>query len=409
MNKTIESVIISLEGLGKALRQTYAENSILSNAWGWNHPPLSTGDLAHLLDNLSYKLKLIEFNEIDKELEEEIAEIPKRVEIFKSSTLPFLSNSNALQAISVYSQLVLWITNTLDPLFSWETIKDTKVLPNQISKKLRSIQSEINEIVPNKEDLKRQIDLINNAVEAAENLPTDLEALKDARNKVNKLSTDTVELYGKIDVYYKMVEDASEKIKIKKEEADKLVAQCEEAYKITTTKGLAAAFDQRANKLSTSMWFWVAGLLSALGIGIYISSQRFELLYSAMNSQKPTEYIWIQLFLSFLSLGAPIWFAWIATRQIGERFKLSEDYAFKSSVAKAYEGYRKEAARIDKDLELRLFSSALSRLEEAPLRLMETQHYGSPLHELISSRQKKVVENASEPKNNSTSMVTNKN
>lgn len=53
--------------------------------------------------------------------------------------------------------------------------------------------------------------------------------------------------------------------------------------------------------------------------------------------------------------------------------------------AKAYEGYRKEAARLDEAFEARLFSSALSRLEEAPLRLVENTTHGSPWHELISS------------------------
>lgn len=63
-----------------------------------------------------------------------------------------------------------------------------------------------------------------------------------------------------------------------------------------------------------------------------------------------------------------MWFAWLATKQIGQRFHLAEDYAFKASVAKAYEGYRKEAARIDPEFEARLFGSALTRLDEAPLR-----------------------------------------
>lgn len=32
-----------------------------------------------------------------------------------------------------------------------------------------------------------------------------------------------------------------------------------------------------------------------------------------------------------------------------------------------------------------MFSSALSRLEEAPLRLVEDEYHGSPWHELFSS------------------------
>lgn len=93
----------------------------------------------------------------------------------------------------------------------------------------------------------------------------------------------------------------------------------------------------------------------------------------------------INLFLAALSVGAPIWFGWMATKQINQRFRLSEDYAFKAAVSRAYEGYRKEAARIDKDMEARLLASALSRLDEQPLRFVETDNHGSPWHELASS------------------------
>lgn len=33
----------------------------------------------------------------------------------------------------------------------------------------------------------------------------------------------------------------------------------------------------------------------------------------------------VNLLLSLLSVGAPVWFAWLATKQIGQRFRLAED------------------------------------------------------------------------------------
>lgn len=387
MNPTIQSVITSLDDLATSVRNAYTDNRTMNEIWGWNFPALSRNDLADLALNLSSRLKEFNFDEIDENLRVQLDEIPLRVSVFKTRTLTYLFNGHGQQATPIYMSLIEWITNLIEPLFGWQSMQDHKALPNQLSRRLRSIQSELNEIVPEKEELKSQILLIQDATAAAESLPTDLESLKEARNKVNKFSTDSAELYGKIDSYLQTVQDISDQISGKKNEADKLVAQCEEAYKITTTKGLAAAFDQRANRLSTSMWLWVLGLLIALGIGIYIGSHRFDVLKSAMDLKVPSGYIWIQIFLSILSLGAPVWFAWIATKQISQRFKLAEDYAYKASVAKAYEGYRKEAARIDENLENRLFSSALTRLEEAPLRLMESEHHGSPWHELITSSQ----------------------
>ena len=134
------------------------------------------------------------------------------------------------------------------------------------------------------------------------------------------------------------------------------------------------------------MWAWVVGLIAALGLGSLIGAHRLEVLSAALQSPTPNwGGIVTQVVLSLLSVGAPLWFAWLATKQVGQRFRLAEDYAFKASVAKAYEGYRKEAARIDPDFEHRLFESALARLDEAPLRLVEVGSHGSPWHEAANS------------------------
>jgi hypothetical protein len=96
--------------------------------------------------------------------------------------------------------------------------------------------------------------------------------------------------------------------------------------------------------IDLSMWAWVVGLVAALGIGSYIGAHRFEVLSAALQAPNPN---WGELpcklsflffsFFSFLSVGAPLWFAWLATKQIGQRFRLTEDYALKATVAKAYE------------------------------------------------------------------------
>jgi len=134
------------------------------------------------------------------------------------------------------------------------------------------------------------------------------------------------------------------------------------------------------------MWGWVAGLIASLITGgIFGSLQLKSLGYELSNPQAQSFSIGINLVLSILSVGGPVWFAWLSTKQIGQRFRLSEDYAFKASISRAYEGYRREAARIDPDLEKQLLSSALSRLDEQPLRLVENDSFGSPWHEFLAS------------------------
>lgn len=386
MNNTLQTICNSLDDLSNSILKAYTDDRTMTEIWGWNFPPLTRSDLANLASNISDRIKESNIEEVNSDLNELLEDVPERIRVFKGTTLQYLFNGHGQTATPTYISLIEWVSAMVEPLFSWQVMQDNKALPNQLARKLRSIQAELSEIVPEKEELKNQIKLIKEATEAAESLPTDLESLKEARAKVNKFSTDAAELYGKIDTYFKDSDKTTQKITDKKEEADKLVAQCEEAYKITTTKGLAAAFDQRAIKLSQTMWIWVGGLLLSLVAGGLIGASRFEALAKSLQVANPQwGVIWMDFILSIIGLAAPIWFAWLATKQISQRFRLSEDYAFKASVAKAYEGYRREAARIDEAFEARLFSSALTRLEEAPLRLVENDYHGSPWHEFFSS------------------------
>ena len=385
MHQTIKNLIFSIDKLAEQVTSGYSDDRLMTVIWGWNHPALSPSDLGQMAFDICEQLQTIEITEIDEDLDERLQEIPTKIESFISTTLPYLFNGNGVTAAPLYMALVTFISHAIQPLFGWDTLQDSKAMPKELIRRLRSIQADINNMTPEKEELKNQIMLIQSATSAAESLPTDLEQLREARIKVDKFSTDSAEKFGKIESYLSTITSIYTDIVVKKDEADRLVAQCEEAYRITTTKGLAAAFDQRANRLSNSMWTWVAGLFGALGVGTWICSHRFEVLNQALTNNQNSSYIWVQIVLAGLSLGAPIWFAWVATKQISQRFKLAEDYAFKASVAKAYEGYRKEAARIDEDFEHRLFDSALTRLEEAPLRVMDGEHHGSPWQEFFAS------------------------
>lgn len=386
MNEALNTLAKSLDELSAVVLRSWSEDRTLREAFGWHHPALTRHDLARIPASIASRIREANVNGLDKEIEARIVDFPRRLQLLHSETIPFMFNGNGHQAVPPYMDTLNGLKSILEPLFGWQTLQDTKAMPVQLAKRLRSIQAELEAIVPNKEAIEQQIRLIHEATEAAESLPADLQSLKEARNTISKLSGESSELYGKIDDRHNKASDSLSQILAKKDEAEKLVQQCGEAYRVTTSIGLAGAFDQRAKRLSSSMWVWVAGLLIALTIGAYIGSHRVQLLSSAISDKEPHwGVIWMHVVLSLLSVGAPLWFAWLATKQVGQRFRLAEDYAFKASVAKAYEGYRREAARIDEAFEARLFSSALTRLEEAPLRLVEGETHGSPWHELISS------------------------
>lgn len=134
----------------------------------------------------------------------------------------------------------------------------------------------------------------------------------------------------------------------------------------------------------------MGGLAGSLILGGMLGAHQLTRVSEVLKSGvgRDASSIWIDLLLALLSVGGSVWFAWISTKQIGQRFRLAEDYGYKASISKAYEGYRREAEElsgIDPTFQSRLFASALSRLEELPLRLVESSTHGSPWHELLSS------------------------
>lgn len=384
MNVILKDLCDALDELSLKVLESWHDNQPLKNVYGWHHPPLTRQELADIPKKLSINIRKSDISLLDNELSEVISLIPERLKLLYPDTIPYMFNGHGNQAIPTYLSTLEWVEKILQPLFSWDVLQDTKSLPPSLNRRLRGIQTELDNLVPNKELLSKQISLINDATEAAENLPTDLQSLKEARHQVSELEKDSAFDRKKISEHKASVEAQLKAINDFNLQAQKLVENCEDAYRITTTKGLAGAFDKRASDLKWSMRLWVIGLLFALSIGAYIGHSRLEVLTQALTD--PTlswGVIWIQVILSFTSVLAPLWFAWLATKQISQRFKLAEDYDFKASVAKAYEGYKKEASKIDAEFEARLFNVALTRLEEAPLRLVDTENHASPSQEII--------------------------
>lgn len=387
MNPTLSNICVALDELHQVVLASWSNDRTVNEVHGWHHPSLTRHDLAGLPLALAGRLREANIEMVEKELEAHLKDVPRRLGLLHPTTVPHMFNGNGHQAIPAFIGTLDALANALRPVLGWQVLANNKAMPAKLANRLSSIQAEIDLIVPNKEALASRVKQIEDATEAADSLPQDLQRLRDARVEIANLLKESNAKAIEIGIDKGVSTTSCEDIKLMQGQAAKLVEQCEEAYRITTTKGLASAFDQRASSLATSMWIWVAGLLVALYFGADIGANRIQLLSGSLNAAEPRwGVIWMQALLSFLTIGGPLWFSWLATKQIGQRFRLAEDYAFKATVAKAYEGYRREAARIDEVFEARLFSAALSRLEEAPLRLVEGATHGSPWHELISSQ-----------------------
>ncbi|WP_165500961.1 hypothetical protein, partial [Lelliottia amnigena] len=314
--------------------------------------------------------------------------LPHRIHNLQSVIVPQLFGTNSSSAVSSFIETILFIIQYLDDVFTLERLDNANLLPRNMTRKIKSMEARLNKAAPDIESLESKIKKINDAHIAAENIPVDLEELRSYNKQAVELKDKINKSTFNLGVLEENGRSILEKLEQQNIEAAKYLAMCEEAIRASTSKGLAGAFEIKADKLNKSIQLWVFGLAGALSAGGYVGFERLKVLSDVLNNSNPNTVVIItQLLLSFFSIGAPLWFAWLSTKQINQRFKLAEDYAFKASVAKAYEGYRNEASKVSNgEFEKRLFDSALSRLEEAPLRFVKDDDHATPWNELLNSK-----------------------
>ena len=395
MNATLALLEKELEAIKGSILATVPNNEPFNIAHGnWSFAGVTRDDL------ILYSTSLIEYIQLRKEIlakenESILSDYIRRLTFLRGNTVPQLWGGNSALATSSYISTMVSLKNILEKSLDKDDVEnvENRILEanltlKNIMKPLRAIEARVLEINTRSIDLNEKVNVIEQAHETANQLPTDLVTLNESRLKLENLLKASDIDKTEIEKTLNNVLAIQASIEAKSKEATAIIGRCDTAYRAITSQGLASAFDKRSQTLNISMWIWVVGLVISLYLGFHIGSTQlhsFAALISSTTIINPTK-IWIDLILSLLSIGAPVWFAWISTKQIGQRFRLSEDYAYKSSISSAYEGYRREAEFLDPEFQARLFSSALSRLDEVPLRLVEKDTHGSPMHELANSK-----------------------
>ncbi|MEN6586990.1 MAG: hypothetical protein ABFE02_13200 [Sulfuricella sp.] len=385
MHPTLELIKKELEQLAATVKSTITNNEPFNIAHGnWSFPGVTRDELAQAATSLVEMIESRGGDEL-KANEAILADYPRRILFLRSNTIAQIWG-NPPVGVAAYQLTLDSLRKALEPTFGGsgvEAIEADKEL-KRLLKQLRAIEVRISDLDPRSEKLDEMVARIEQAHETADQLPTDMEMLKESREQLQDLLRGSTKDRAMVENILIEMRESREQLDKNAKEAAAIIERCDASYRATTSEGLASAFAERSKALNLSMWIWVGGLVIALILGAIIGSKQLQSLAEVIKGPHDGS-VWVNLILSLLSIGAPIWFAWIATKQIGQRFRLAEDYGYKASISKAYEGYRREAALLDPAFQARLFSSALTRLDELPLRLVETDTHGSPWHELASS------------------------
>ncbi|ELQ6019729.1 hypothetical protein R2217_002859 [Cronobacter turicensis] len=422
MNPKLNELKEKLDNLHTALDGLQFQSDDLIDLGAYTFPFLHSTDLVYFPKMLSEKISKMGKYEPSNEDLDVIDSLIYDLDRAQPNIDHITHGNSSVSQTAVYSYLLsmLYISIEINELFSFAVLKDKDLLPKKIISRLELYHSGLASIEEKSGSIEGKIKTINEAYDAAENLPTTLKMLRDTNQEIDDLKRTSSSDYSEIEKKLKLAQDGAKEIEELKDTAAKLsqdaiaeakdylsklrdeaqtyIDRCEEAFRTTTSKGLAGAFQDKAEKLNLSIRYWVGGLIAALIAGACVGYLRLNALETYLsNPDSSGVKLAIQLILSFLSVGAPLWFAWLSTKQIGQRFRLAEDYEFKASVSKAYEGYRREAVQLDSDFSQRLFGNALTRLEEPPLRFVEEKTHSSPIMEMLSSDNfRKIVDDGGE-------------
>lgn len=386
MSQTLLDIKNELNKIIEQLESSVSSNEALNYERGsWSYPGIAREELVTEAQKVITLIETKGNNETSDE-ENVLSRYVKALEFLRSKTVPQIWGYPH-EAVSAYIITINALKTALEPFLIKDDSKELAIQLKNQRKRVRSLEATLNDLEPRTSPLKEMVSSIEQAHETAEQLPTDLASLKEAREAIGNLVTESTADKAATLAAKTEIEKLQEELKDISKEAKDVLKECKSTYAAATSVGgLAAAFAERSDNLSKSIQFWVGGLILSLSAGGYFGSAQLQKLLELMAQKDISSLsMSINFIMAILSIGAPVWFSWLATKQIGQRFKLSEDYAFKASVSRAYEGFRKETARFDKEMEAKLLSSALTRLDELPLRLVETENHGSPWHELASS------------------------
>ncbi|HDU8652840.1 TPA: hypothetical protein RG711_000307 [Morganella morganii subsp. morganii] len=421
-----KNTLLILSNLLKELAGKFAEHYELSDGLlisptsgkELEYPPIQLSSIYRMLNNYSDKLAYL--SKFEKELELDGNIFPDIVDNYKIAgkmvdEIIEKDDDNNDDTYKTINGFLIWLNNVglqIDGFLSFDLIDKKELVPSLLKKRVIFYENLIGGLESKVDGIESKVETINNAHKAAIDLPVLLNDLEDGDKKLHELRNKSEEnndyinnLKGKMETYHNNCEEKNKIIEDKfrslnedislylskyKEEAESYISKCEDAYRTTTSSGLAKAFEDKANKLNKSINNWVkiliASLIFAAGIGYY---RLTSLEVTLADKGIPFFTILVQIILSALSLGIPLWLAWLATKQIGQRFRLAEDYEYKSAVSKAYEGYRREAVSLNEkfedDFPARLFDNALTRLEEPPVRFVDDAIHSSPIMEFLNS------------------------
>lgn len=192
-----------------------------------------------------------------------------------------------------------------------------------------------------------------------------LDELNAIKNTINKHQLQIEEQVQKQKEIIARNEDHQKEIKATLEGANK--------------HGLAGSFYTRKRELLRMLWLWGAG--AVLSIIALVLTSYLLLIVPILENQNDFS---ITTYLSRIPIfGAIVWLGWFCAKQYGYSIRIREEYAFKYAISMAFEGYKKEAIEVNKEMLDQLLKLTLDSISISPVHCYDSKtNHATPINEI---------------------------
>ena len=359
---------------------------------GWDYPPFGKQDVVDILDQIYIYLHAHKFNE-NEEFYDTLTRCKKDLSEWSAHLGNFYHGNYAKTVVLNFVFIAGRLERSLRNCDQDLRTKDLQSSVKLQQERIQSLEKRLNSAENSVGDIEGAIGRITEAEKTAIQLPETLSSLEAAKRTVDQIESTVRDAEKNILDVSHMAEEQHEFVANAEEQIEKLLEKSRSVLAAAASAGWAGAFYDRKKELQIIGWVWSGALIVALCAAVGTIWWRADHLFALMDKANDIgTFVLIANFaISIGFVGAPIWLAWLATKQIGYYFRLSEDYAFKASVSASYEGFMEEARQHDAEFQKKVLESTLERYDEAPLRFVDTRVHGSPYNELFESEEFKAA------------------
>lgn len=303
---------------------------------------------------------------------------------FSENLIQFEEEIDDIKSTKIELEEVLAISNELEEKIIEKSYEIDK-LYDEADEKFEKVQEKFKEI-------KNELELISKETEIVSGLNEDLEEIKE---KAESNLTEITDIRTKSESNQKLIENFATKVqdrdnrlteleqkiiennkallkyederKALLKDAEALIESAKTALNYKTAEGLSASFSEQY-KNSNKTWIsagWIIGaifcLLITLGLGIWI-------LHNINEDNK-----WYFIVGRFLLLPMPIIGAIFCANQYTKQKNITEDYAYKTVIAKSIVGFSEQLKKnsTDNSEYITYIAKALEEIHKDPLRARE--------------------------------------